>query len=106
MADDTSGQAPDLQSILATLANFAPPPQQSLSATPSTNDNQWPEAATQHAQRKPEDPRLRPQGRSTASPKPSIDPASITTWQDGLRCVTKIAAQNASFATIIKKVSL
>ncbi|SMQ49059.1 unnamed protein product [Zymoseptoria tritici ST99CH_3D7] len=32
-----------------------------------------------------------------------IDPATITTWQEGLRCVTKIAAQNAQFAASIKR---
>ena len=61
---------------------------------------------SQHVSETPEDPRLRPQSRSavTASPKPVIDPATITTWQEGIRCVTKIAAQNAQFAASIKKV--
>ncbi|KAF2725071.1 hypothetical protein K431DRAFT_195231, partial [Polychaeton citri CBS 116435] len=36
-------------------------------------------------------------------PKPTVDPATITTWQDGLRCVTKIAAQNANFAKAVKR---
>ncbi|TKA37938.1 hypothetical protein B0A54_10540 [Friedmanniomyces endolithicus] len=52
---------------------------------------------------KPQDPRLRPQSRAaTASPKPMIDPATIITWQEGLRCLTKIAAQNAQFAVTIR----
>lgn len=53
------------------------------------------------------DPRLRPQSRTaTASPSPTIDPATITTWQEGMRCVTKIIAQNARFGDSIKKVDL
>lgn len=36
--------------------------------------------------------------------KPLIDPATITTWQEGLRCVTKIAAENKSFAVRIRRV--
>ncbi|OQO10681.1 hypothetical protein B0A48_03981 [Cryoendolithus antarcticus] len=56
----------------------------------------------------PHDPRLRgrPQSRSatpTTSPVSVIDPAKITVWQDGLRCVTKIAAQNKAFELSIKK---
>lgn len=106
---DMDMQTPDLQSILATLASFAPPAQQSRTATPSaaghdeTRDESA-KSATSPAQARIEDPRLRPQGRLTASTKPMIDPSTITTWQDGLRCVTKIAAQNASFAASIKKV--
>lgn len=34
---------------------------------------------------------------------PLIDPATITEWKQGLRCVSKIAAQNANFAQIVRK---
>ncbi|KAK6437282.1 hypothetical protein LTR95_006527 [Oleoguttula sp. CCFEE 5521] len=56
----------------------------------------------------PHDPRLRgrPQSRSATPTEPPIsviDPATITVWQDGLRCVTKIAAQNKGFELSIKK---
>nr|OQO29300.1 hypothetical protein B0A51_04094 [Rachicladosporium sp. CCFEE 5018] len=56
----------------------------------------------------PHDPRLRgrPQSRSvtpSTAPVSVIDPATITVWQDGLRCVTKIAAQNKAFELSIKK---
>lgn len=105
--DGNSGQVPDLQSILSTLANFAPPTQQSQSTTSPTEYDGTSEQKAQPIPlllSKTGDPRLRPQGRSTASPKPNIDPAAITSWSDGLRCVTKIAAQNAQFATSIRKV--
>ncbi|KAK3116383.1 hypothetical protein LTR53_003303 [Teratosphaeriaceae sp. CCFEE 6253] len=106
---------PDLAAILATLSQFVhpayttPPPvpvAEHVSASqnvttfapdPSTLLPPLPTA-------KPQDPRLRPQSRSaTASPKPKIDPATITTWPEGLRCVTKLAAQNAHFAVSIRR---
>ncbi|QIW95761.1 hypothetical protein AMS68_001279 [Peltaster fructicola] len=65
--------APDLQSILATLAQFSQP--QPATGIPSASQ----------------------------PVPPTIDPATITTWQEGLRCVTKIAAQNRSFAESIRK---
>ena len=34
-----------------------------------------------------------------------IDPATITEWTAGLRCVNKIAVQNRDFAAAIKRVS-
>lgn len=33
-----------------------------------------------------------------------IDPATITTWQEGIRCVTKIAAENRQFGAQVRKV--
>ncbi|KAK5169664.1 uncharacterized protein LTR77_005642 [Saxophila tyrrhenica] len=105
---------PDLQAILSTLAQFSAPVQNQESAQVTQNHDAQPRVETpipRHFQPTPPadvekprtpDPRLRPQSRSIASPKP-IDPATITTWQDGLRCVTKIAAQNAQFAATIKK---
>lgn len=107
---DNNTPTPDLQSILSTLASFAPPAAQQT-PSPSVFANHdapsiGPSQPPQPRQSKPEDPRLRPQGRSTPSnpPKSAIDPATITTWPDGLRCVTKIAAQNAQFAASIRKV--
>ena len=109
---------PDLTAILATLAQFAPPQDNSKGSHDTAGDVATPPivgAASREKSvprfipdmEKPKDPRLRPQSQtSTASPKPMIDPATITTWQDGLRCVTKIAVQNAQFATCIKKVGL
>lgn len=34
---------------------------------------------------------------------PTIDPATITEWRSGLRCVSKIAAQNPNFEGTVKK---
>ncbi|KAF4306839.1 hypothetical protein GTA08_BOTSDO05999 [Botryosphaeria dothidea] len=44
-------------------------------------------------------PALVPQ---SSAPTP-IDPATITEWAPGLRCITKIAAQNHNFKPIIQK---
>lgn len=115
--DSSNAPAPDLQSILATLAQYAPPTQSAQTVQNREQESTTPDVeptslglntATLPARPQSEsapDPRLRPQSRSTASPKPVIDPATITTWQEGLRCVTKIAAQNASFVTSIRRVS-
>ncbi|WPH03046.1 Hypothetical protein R9X50_00592000 [Acrodontium crateriforme] len=110
MADPNQSPV-DLQSILATLAQFSQPQQTmvghvSNQAVSDSNariysDNQNAlEANTtcpvQHSARKP-------QASSTTAARPMIDPASITTWQEALRCVTKISAQNEQFALSIKK---
>ncbi|KAK3724213.1 hypothetical protein LTR37_001338 [Vermiconidia calcicola] len=105
--------APDLQAILSTLAQYVQPFQPGTfeetaqTSTPTNKGQAHSEAAQPIAPPQPlieraDDARLRPQSRSTASPKP-IDPATITTWQDGLRCVTKVAAQNAQFAATIRR---
>lgn len=99
----------DLQTILASLAQYAPPlpaphPDNVVEQrTHAEQDSSTP--SSQSLLPRADDPRPRPQSRNaaTASPKP-IDPATITTWQDGLRCVTKIAAQNAQFSVAIRKV--
>lgn len=44
-----------------------------------------------------------PPAPQTSAPA-AIDPATITEWAQGLRCVTKIAARNPSFKPIIQKV--
>ncbi|KAK5680558.1 hypothetical protein LTS10_007490 [Elasticomyces elasticus] len=105
------GAPPDLQAILATLSQFTnatpdclPTSQHdALSAYQYESPTAAPTTASIPAARA-HDPRLRPQSRSaTASPKPIVDPATIITWQEGLRCVTKIAAQNAQFAVSIRR---
>ena len=130
-------QPPDLQAILATLAQYTqqqsassatPPPAPQPTATlssfatiPATEDNSQAASHNASIEAAPADPRLRgrPQSRSTTpfqaqnvqpqhvQPQaPSvIDPATITVWQDGLRCVTKIASQNKMFEASIRKVS-
>ncbi|KAK0930214.1 hypothetical protein LTR91_008035 [Friedmanniomyces endolithicus] len=115
MNGNQPASTPDLQAILATLSQFtnpAPIPVAQPSETSeqfSTNcyDASQPPPMVPASQSlpapKPQDPRLRPQSRAaTASPKPMIDPATIITWQEGLRCLTKIAAQNAQFAVTIR----
>jgi hypothetical protein len=127
-------QQPDLQAILATLAQYSQqntaeqPPQQTPyqpvepnHPTPSIPENNNLAAILQNARVESPvsaDPRLRnrPQSRSITPaqppkrdplPQPSvIDPATITVWQDALRCVTKIAAQNKMFEATIRRVSL
>jgi hypothetical protein len=104
--------APDLQTILSNLARLSTPTQpvespfNGVNAGTPTSSN--PGGFDRSLADRTDDPRVRPQSRSaaTASPKPTIDPATITTWQEGLRCVTKIATQNAQFAASIRKVSL
>ncbi|KAK4547708.1 hypothetical protein LTR36_000666 [Oleoguttula mirabilis] len=108
---------PDLQAILATLSqytgsaggvplqhlpeHYAPPPVELGHVAFERSATSTPQPAPAE---KAHDPRLRPQARSAiASPKPMIDPATITTWQEGLRCVTKIAARNVQFVASIKK---
>ena len=126
-------QQPDLQAILATLAQYSQqhateqPPQQTPyqpvepnNAPPSIPENNNFAAILQNARVETvsADPRLRgrPQSRSITPAQPPkqdqpqppsvIDPATITVWQDALRCVTKIAAQNKMFETTIRRVSL
>lgn len=127
-------QQPDLQAILATLAQYSQqnaaqqPPQQTPyqpietnHATPSIPENNNLAAILQNARVESPvsaDPRLRgrPQSRSITPAHPPkqdqlpqppsiIDPATITVWQDALRCVTKIAAQNKMFEATIRRVS-
>ncbi|EME88566.1 uncharacterized protein MYCFIDRAFT_209845 [Pseudocercospora fijiensis CIRAD86] len=108
--------APDLAAILATLAKYkgdgsstepnTPESRQTTPATSFTDGNNHRTSLDQKAQ----DPRLRPQSRSSAAAaaaatptRPMIDPATITVWSEGLRCVTKLAAQNAQFAESIRR---
>lgn len=113
-------EAGSLQSILATLAQFGHSQVPDLSQTSqhtsglpliqgndSTTPPGEPAVASPNVKlQQAQDPRLTSQTPSgTASPRRMIDPASITQWQEGLRCVTKIAAQNVQFAACLKKVS-
>ena len=123
-------QNTDLQSILATLAQFSQANQASQGTPQPASTQSYFDSAFQNvpavqidnsaaiAQNSTlsvepsTDPRLRsrPQSRSVTpaqTPQPTnvIDPATITTWQQGLRCVTKIAAQNKMFESSIKRVS-
>lgn len=140
---------PDLASILATLAQFAPqqpqdqqqtpPPsattptitdprlqrRQQVQNVPSTaqtwsqtpdqlQQNDYSPSSSYNPQAAVFQP-VNPKGRATSQlPKTStpqqqeqtiIDPATITEWSAGLRCVTKIAAQNPMFAEKIRGVS-
>ncbi|KAH8732394.1 hypothetical protein GQ44DRAFT_697577 [Phaeosphaeriaceae sp. PMI808] len=114
----------DLEKILATLASLQKPEETSFQAhSHATQPNQVyqdyygvaqaypPQQSLPHNQSA--DPRLinrpvpqtfskppRPQGRSSTPP---IDPATITDWKQGLRCVSKIATQNPDFAASIRK---
>lgn len=106
-----TSQTPDLQSILASLAQFSGIAANNVSLTTGPTFASTPlQAPTDHAAssniiQNANEPLLRPQSRADpVAPRPMINPASITTWQDGLRCVTKIAAQNAEFANSIRKV--
>ncbi|KAM0720460.1 hypothetical protein Q7P37_004596 [Cladosporium fusiforme] len=125
-------QQPDLQAILATLAQYSQPatlqpPQLPQSQHTEQHENTAPVSTAQDnasaishnatIEAMPTDPRLRnrPQSRSTTPSQPPpqsqiqpqppsiIDPATITVWQDGLRCVTKIAAQNKMFEASIRR---
>jgi hypothetical protein len=147
MADPTV--PPDLASILATLAQFAPQQQQNqqppppTSTTPTITDprlqrrqqnhinqpsaqpyNQIPHHLQQNTPQtstpynpqatvfQPVIPQQRPipQPSRTSTPQQQehtiIDPATITEWSAGLRCVTKIAAQNPLFAEKIRGVRI
>ncbi|KAG9835344.1 hypothetical protein KCU98_g11624, partial [Aureobasidium melanogenum] len=144
MADPTV--PPDLASILATLAQFAPQQQQDQQQTPPPSATtptitdprlqrrqqsqnlqptaqSWNQIQNQPQQNESQsttsyNPQaavfqpVNPQGRApsqqsrTSAPQQQeqtiIDPATITEWSAGLRCVTKIAAQNPMFAEKIR----
>lgn len=107
---------PDIQALLATLSQLSGTPLHPIPPTlPATTASQSasgrslniPTHSPVAIEKPPPDPRLRPQttssARSTPTP-PTIDPATITTWPDALRCVTKLAAQNPRFEETIRKV--
>jgi len=98
MADNNSTVPPDLASILATLSQFAPPVQANDNHRNVIHANDVSNLAP------PSDPKTAIQKKSPQPQQPVIDTALITDWSTGLRCVTKIAAQNSHFPEIINRV--
>jgi hypothetical protein len=93
----------DLDAILRTLASLPKPEEH--------HGQVQPQASYLPQQQPSSDPRL--SGRSlqpqsipkpqTRSSTPLIDPATIIDWKQGLRCVSKIAAQNPQFSISVRK---
>ncbi|KAF2828519.1 hypothetical protein CC86DRAFT_368732 [Ophiobolus disseminans] len=116
----------DVAAILATLANLQQPAGTSFQNQQQAYDSTQSYEGYQHLGHTPPtqptqqslpyyqsaDPRLanRPAPQPFSAPRPQdrastplIDPATITEWKQGLRCVSKIASQNADFAPSIRK---
>lgn len=132
MGSDGDGAPPDLASVLQALASFAPPqaagerdasglhPQQGidLNSKPSQQPYQ-PWTSTTHSRSNAPftefpsigfptlDPRPRPQlrGYNERPRSPAIDPATITEWPLGLKCVNYIAQDNPNFKPAVRKVN-
>jgi len=106
MASNIPSLPPELASILATLSQHAAP------APVSNNEVTSDAFATEEETYDPADftplspavSRARPQTRTAQPQQPLIDPATITDWSAGLRCVSKVASQNSRFAEVIKRV--
>lgn len=110
-----SEQAPDLVSILRTLAGFAPQSQQpqyeAQSQTPpypahldqSQTSQSWVPKAEQAVplprSTTPDYPPIAP-----AASKNVVDPATIVEWSAGLRCVMKTVAKHDNMLSDIRKV--
>jgi hypothetical protein len=104
-----NNQPPDLASVLQTLASLAPQaPQQQY---PPTN---FPQVQARDSYGKPPSPLRgqanvfqpslgRPQERPVNVPK-VIDPATITDWSSGLKCVMKTVARNENIVDDLKRV--
>lgn len=104
-------QTPDVNTV-------AHPPSLPYDYTQQSNQQSYSQNLNlpQQEPRQAHDPRPLPQTRHSGSlqtqaqPLPQaqqglvIDPASITEWTAGLRCVNKIAVQNREFAGAIKRV--
>jgi hypothetical protein len=124
MADNIVPNA-DLASILATLASLQQPEGAAVQDQQQAYDpNQAYQGYQDESQsypsqqdipyHQPADPRLirraaSHQSSSASKPQdrvstPLIDPATITEWKQGLRCVSKIAQQNPEFAASVRKV--
>ncbi|KAK7191304.1 hypothetical protein DPSP01_003071 [Paraphaeosphaeria sporulosa] len=125
MADNNLSPELNLEQILATLASLpqttTPPvpfeqqihPQGLFDAqSTGTPASHYP-SQTRILYEQSQDPRLNarpqttlsnrqapPNSRTTPSP---IDPATITEWKHGLRCVNKIATQNPAFVPAVQK---
>lgn len=121
MAENTTQQELSLEQILATLASL---PQTTTPPVPAQQQfagYQYPiqsepvplphypnVSEKSHGYQHTQDPRLSGQPSRQQQPKPqtstpAIDPATITEWKHGLRCVSKIAAQNPSFVPSVQK---
>ncbi|KAF2813862.1 uncharacterized protein BDZ99DRAFT_459613 [Mytilinidion resinicola] len=131
MADNNNPQIPDLASVLRTLASLAPAnpqqPGQDIAASllqhhpeppyhpthptqanlqPPPNVEQIPSRPTSTIQDQRTVPQHRPSVQDpprAGSTPPLIDPATITEWSHGLRCITKIAGQTPNFKVAIRK---
>ncbi|KAJ4304930.1 hypothetical protein N0V90_000458 [Kalmusia sp. IMI 367209] len=120
MAEDHGQPDLNLEQILATLASL---PQTATPPIPSQQQplaNQYPiqsehvpsshhlaQPGILYGQQQSSDPRLSalpnrqlPKSRTSTS---TIDPATITEWKHGLRCVSKIATQSPNFVPSIQK---
>ncbi|KAJ4349838.1 uncharacterized protein N0V89_008457 [Didymosphaeria variabile] len=127
MADNNIPAELDLEQILATLASLPqttshPVPPQQQFPTPDQVQGQTDsppashslaQTGISHGYVQAQDPRLttrppaalanhQPLHRSQTSTL-VIDPATITEWKHGLRCVNKIATQNLTFVPAIQK---
>lgn len=127
MADNNLPPELNLEQILATLASLpqtttppVPPEQQfdtpggfvaRTKSVPASNYASQTGIPYSHAQS--QDPRLNARMQTTLSSRqapakgqitnPTIDPATITEWKHGLRCVNKIATQNPAFVPAVQK---
>jgi hypothetical protein len=90
-------QVPDLASVLKTLASFAPAPQgNSQHSRPQTPEPRKTREAP---------PSMKPESPAAVNSLKIIDPATITDWPSGLRCVMKTVAANENIIKEIRRVS-
>lgn len=109
MAQNTSSVPSDLASILATLSQFAAPVQSYNTASDVVIQQDVRKDSDYDPYDAYEPPALEASRQLSESRTPQsqpsvIDPATITEWSAGLRCVSKVAAQNRQFADTIKRV--
>ncbi|KAF2444939.1 hypothetical protein P171DRAFT_431725 [Karstenula rhodostoma CBS 690.94] len=127
MADNSLPPELNLEQILATLANL---PQAAIPPVPAEQQFHAPgqfgaqlnsvpashypsQTGIPYSQEQSQDPRLNARPQTTLSSRqappqrrtatPTIDPATITEWKHGLRCVNKIATQSPTFVPAIQK---
>ncbi|KAH8808544.1 hypothetical protein F5884DRAFT_792569 [Xylogone sp. PMI_703] len=97
-------QTPDLASVLRTLASLAPQNQQQ-NGQQNIQNVQYPPTSFQ-TQPRPQAVMSTSTPLSDRTPTPTapiIDPATITEWSAGLRCVMKIVSKNDNILQEIKK---
>jgi hypothetical protein len=91
-------QLPDLDSVLKTLASFTTPQNQQHQGISQT--------ALPHAGHFQVQQQTAPLERAAPVPeKKLIDPATITDWSSGLRCVMKTVAAHENVIKEIRRVS-